>query len=997
MRVPRAWFLLWLWICLPGSLRAEAIPWAEIPVSKDYLVRTWDIDAGLPHNRVLSVAQTPDGYLWIATANGLARFDGARFTPFWAHISATEERDHAYAVFVARDGALWVGSIMGGVGRWADGRWELVVPESPGGQGVNAFAEDAEGVVWFGVEGEPRVGRWSGGRLSWFSDQDGLATGRRLANRTAVTASKTGRLWFSNSDACGWFNGRGFTLVDPEGGPYVHLAAAADGGMWAIRDKSLVRYHADGRKEIVEADLGTVSVNVLIEDSSGSLWLGSNNAGLIRYRAGKFSRIAVESAITALFEDDEGALWAGTIAGGAVSLRPRHLHLRSLDDGLPNADTYSVCEDGEGRLWLSGRSRMLVRGDDARNRSFSPIPGWGDDWAAVMTVAPAADGGVWLGTLGGLIHWRNGEFRRETIQEPLTALLTDRAGDLWIASTGGALLLRQGGEYRPVEAPEAGARLIALAEDGAGRIWAGGADGRVFVREEGRFRPVELPGAGAGDSIRFIVSDGADTVWIGVYRRGLYRWRSGSVSRLPEDAGLPIRDLRMIARGYFDDFWVSTAGGLFQVTAGVLDAVLEGRAAKMPVRGYGRQDGLPSAEFALGFRGAATRTRDGHLWLASARGVVDIDLPAMVEKPVARQVLVEDVWSGGALISRGPAARVLELPPRAARLRINFTLPQAGKAERLRFRYRLLGGGDDGWVENGGLRWAAFSHLSAGAYRFEVVAGMDDGTWLPTSAAVNFTVRARWWETPAAKAGAILAVIGAVAWLVRGIVLLRVRSRIRRLRQAHEVERERARIARDMHDELGANLTQINMVSRLACMEPPEAARGHLEEIAAIARRTVDSLDEIVWAVNPHYDTLAALIEYLGMYAAAFLASAGIACETDLPQDLPSCPLSANVRYHLFLAVKEALNNAAKHSGAGVVRLSATWDGRRVSVTISDDGRGFDPGPARAGSEGLKNLRERMKELHGECRIESGAGEGTRVVLELPLRAERSALASASE
>ena len=975
----------------------EAVPrvWTELPMAKGYFWRSWEIDDGLPHNRVMGIAQTSDGYLWFATPYGLARFDGVRFTPFWEKISATE--DNVCSILAARDGFLWIGTIHGGVGRWRGGHFEVIVPESADGRAVNAFAEDGDGAVWFGMDGAPRTGRWGGGTITWFSGQDGLTTGRRAASRTAVAATKTGRLWFSNADACGWFDGRRFTLVDPEAGPYVHLAAAGDGGMWAIRGPSLVRYHADGRKEVIEDDLGTLSVSVLLEDSSGALWLGSNNAGLIRYQDGRFSRVPVESAVVTLFEDDEGALWAGTLAGGAVSLRPRRLHLRTLGDGLPGVDTYSICEDAEGRLWLAGRNRMLVRGDDAENSSFSAIPGWANNWA-VMTVAPAADGGMWLGTLGGLVRWRDGEFRRESFQEPLTALLTDRAGDLWMATTTGMLFRRRGGAYLPIEAPEGGAQLIALAEDGAGRLWAGGLDGRVFFRENDKFHRVEMPGVGVGDPIRFIIPDGPETVWIGIYRQGLYRWRAGRVSRLPESAGLPTRDVRTLARGAFDDLWIGTAGGLFQVSSAALDAAWDGRASKLPVRAYGRQDGLPSAEFALGFRGAAVRTRDGHLWFATARGVVDVDLKATVEQPAKRRVLIEEVWSGDVLVARGGVAGSLELPPRATRLRINFTLPQAGMGERLRFRYRLLGGGDDGWVETGVLRMAAFSHLPAGSYRFEVMAGMDDGTWMPTSAGVDLIVRARWWETTAAKAAATVFGLGVVAWLVRGIVLLRVRSRIRRLQQAHEVERERARIARDMHDELGANLTQINMVSRLACMESPETAREHLEEIAAIARRTVDSLDEIVWAVNPRYDTLAALVEYLGMYAAAFLASVRIACETELPRQPPPCPLSANVRYHLFLAVKEALNNVAKHSGARMVRLRADWDGRRLSVEILDDGRGFDPAVAReAGADGLKNLRERMKELHGECRIESRAGEGTRVVLEWPLRAERSALTTEPE
>ena len=967
-------------------------------MAKDQLVHTWEIDDGLPHNRVLGVAQTADGYLWFATFYGLVRFDGVRFTPFWERISTTEERDQVDAVLASRDGALWIGTGRGGVGRWRAGRFEIIVPESPQGEPINAFAEDGEGAVWFGAGGAPRVGRWRDGQVVWFSREDGLSTARRAGTRTKVVATRAGRLWFANTDACGWFDGKRFVPVEPEGEPYIHLAASAGGGVWALRGPSLLRYDADGRKEVVVKDVGTVSVHTLFEDSAGALWIGTNNAGLIRYRDGEVSRVPVDSAVIALFEDDEGALWAGTQAGGVLCVRPRRLHLRTTADGLRDADTYSVCEDAEGRLWLAGRNRMLVRGDDATNRSFSPIPGWDSEWPT-MTVSRAPEGGMWLGTLGGLVRWQNGELRRQEFRQALTALLTDRAGDLWMATTGGALFIRRGDEeYAPVEVPEGKPRLIALAEDAAGRIWAGGLDGHVFVRDGEKFEPVALPGVRAGDPIRFIIPDGPETVWIGVYKRGLYRWRGGRVSRLPEGAGLPGEDVRTIAPGDFDDLWIGTAEGLFQVSRAGLDAVLDGRESTLPVRAYGRADGMPAAEFALGFRGATTRTRNGHLWFATARGALDVDLRSLADKPVARRVWIEEVWSGDALVARGGSGSgPLELPPHAARLKITYSLPQAGKAERLRFRYRLLGVGDDGWVENGGLRAAAFPHLPAGAYRFEVMAGPGDGTWPMAGAGLDFTVRAAWWETAAARAGMILLGIGAVTFVVRALVLWRVKARIRRLRESRELERERARIARDMHDELGANLTHIEMISEFADEEAPEVARERLREVASIARQTVDSLDEIVWAVNPRYDTLSALVEYLGMFAASFLAAAKIRCKIELPAELPPRPLSAGVRYHLFLAVKESLNNAAKHAGATLVRLQVAWDGERLRVVVADDGRGFDVDVAsKAGANGLLNLRERMAELHGECRIESGPGQGTRVVLELPLSPERSGLGALS-
>jgi signal transduction histidine kinase len=209
-----------------------------------------------------------------------------------------------------------------------------------------------------------------------------------------------------------------------------------------------------------------------------------------------------------------------------------------------------------------------------------------------------------------------------------------------------------------------------------------------------------------------------------------------------------------------------------------------------------------------------------------------------------------------------------------------------------------------------------------------------------------------------------------------------MRARIRRLEQEHAIERERGRIARDMHDEIGANLTHIAAATRLATIEP---ATGHLDEIAAVARQTVDSLDEIVWAVNPRNDTLAGTVEYIAKHASRFLAAAGIAAEIDLPDGLPEQNISAEVRHHLFRVVKEALNNVAKHSGAANARLEIRVGRKSLEIVVADDGHGFDPGAADAFSNGLANMRSRMAGIGGRCRIESAAGAGSRVTLELPL------------
>ncbi len=242
------------------------------------------------------------------------------------------------------------------------------------------------------------------------------------------------------------------------------------------------------------------------------------------------------------------------------------------------------------------------------------------------------------------------------------------------------------------------------------------------------------------------------------------------------------------------------------------------------------------------------------------------------------------------------------------------------------------------------------------------------------------------WQTrwfPAAAAASIAGLAGGsmAVWL-RG----RHRRRVERLELSFALHKERARIARDMHDELGASLTQIGITTELAKFEPGDAGR-YFDDIATITREAVTSLDEIVWAVNPRNDTLPNFLEYLGQHAVDYLTAAGIACEIDFPETVPLCPFPAEVRHHLFLVVKEALANVVKHSGARGVRLSAAFAEGKVRLAIADAGAGYKTGAQRPGSDGLQNIRDRIAELGGSIQIESAPGQGTRVNLSLPLTA----------
>jgi signal transduction histidine kinase len=332
----------------------------------------------------------------------------------------------------------------------------------------------------------------------------------------------------------------------------------------------------------------------------------------------------------------------------------------------------------------------------------------------------------------------------------------------------------------------------------------------------------------------------------------------------------------------------------------------------------------------------------------------------------------------------GGTGDTLEVGPGKHFLQFRFTGLSLSVPERVRFRWKLEGVDRD-WQDIGNQRVIGCGPLEPGRYRLRVRACNSDGVWNDKGATVAFTVLPHFWETWWFK---VVAVIVSIA-----VIILALRRRYRlsmeRLRRENEVEQERSRIARDLHDDLGTSLTQIIMLSSLANRDqtPPEKARQLIEQVGGRSKEMVTALDEIVWAVNPKNDSLVALVRYLGHFAEEMLQPAGVRCRLDIPHGLPAHPLSAEVRHHLFLAFKEALNNCIRHSGATIVLLGVELKPDEVVISVEDDGRGFDPesGPHEEDGNGLINIPSRMASIGGRAEIQSALGSGTTVRLTLPL------------
>ena len=575
------------------------------------------------------------------------------------------------------------------------------------------------------------------------------------------------------------------------------------------------------------------------------------------------------------------------------------------------------------------------------------------------------------------------------------ALLVEQNGPVWAGTEFVPLLRYADGR---VDSFDSVRMARAMAFDQRGDLWVGTEHGELFTRQGGLFQAVAIPGPQPKRTVRFIQPDENGDLWIGILQGGLYRCRNGLVRKVPEEPKGALRELRCLliepqvaGKGHpgrpssADVFWIGTATGLLRTTRSAIDEALEAGSGKLELLAIGANEGVPNAEFSMGYQNGAIRSGDGRLLFGTNLGLLEAPPNAMPERRPASRVVIEEAVSGDTGFY-APARAPWEFPPNPEVIRIRYTLPELSTPEQVRFRYRLNGGSTGSrWTEVGHQREITIAQPAPGRYRVEVAAAVGDGPWTATPAAAEFTVRATWWETAAFRWGVVLSGIALAAAAIRGIEMQRMRARIRRLEQEHAVERERARIARDMHDEVGANLTHIATATRLAALGSPSAVGGHLRDIETAARHTVESLDEIVWAVNPRNDTVSKTVEYVCKFAATFLSDTGIRPEITAPETIPDRRMSAEARHHLFLAVKEALNNIARHSGAGNTRIHVAVSADRLQVIVHDDGRGFEPGGTDSFSNGLINMSERMNSIGGRCTIESRPGlRGCRVTFELP-------------
>ena len=970
----------------------------------EYRLSQWKVEDGLPQSSVQRIAQTSDGYLWLGTLFGLARFDGVKFTVFdlgntpAMHAGA----DSVEALAPDRDGALWIGTSGGLLLRrnhefklYTNGLWN---PE------VRGLCVARDGTLWVGQS--RGVSRLRDGVLS-------RVTSTRLFDDVStrhIVETRDGTLWFGTDQrlvrrdpATGDF--AEFPLPNVEEGTVSTLYEDRRNRLWVSVHESRDLFCIESNQvRTLKPQLGNpaqdrhLGASTMVEDRWGELWVSVRvGGGMHRLTAEEELKpyydqrgLIVPLAICSL-EDREGNLWLGTRADGLLRLQRRQVRTLLHHDSSRLNVVWSVSGGATGTVWAAtdgGVWRIRDRQVDVLQLSNR-----------VDSVVASRAGPVWAGQRKkGLLKWDPDELVPE-LMNPLSekksmvsVIYEDRSGALWLGTEDGLARRREDGSLEWF-GKEEGLRTLdvrAILEDFRGTLWVATMGGGLFWRTNGQFHPFGVAEGLSHNDSWVLHEDASGTLWAGT-QYGLNRIRDGRCFVFATTNGLFNSVINQIIEDTAGNFWLSCNRGIFSVAKAELEAVAEGRASSVRSFDVGESDGMLAGETNGERQPAGCRTPDGRLWFPTPRGVVDFDPAQIIAERRAQQepppVVIERVSIGEHRVLLGdghPAVQPVELKPGwAGILELAYTANSFIAPAKVSFQYRLLPMEPD-WFNAESRRVALYHNLRPGRYRFEVMAGhhADDGTNAPAS--FEFTLLPTFWQsrwfTAIGILGALM-LLGVAQWYH-----LRFQRRQARALQEAAIESERQRIAQNMHDELGSSLASISILSDLAGREAahPEEARPHLAKIAAGTRELITRLGELVWSTSPRHDPIEQVVDHFLAHAKDFLEPAGVRCRFDVPGDLPRRPLPSETRHHLFLAFKEALNNVWRHARASEVWIRVRFDEQELTVVVEDDGCGFDSA-SRASGHGRENLYRRMKEARGRYECDSAPGRGTLVRLVVPI------------
>jgi ligand-binding sensor domain-containing protein/signal transduction histidine kinase len=849
---------------VPGGARAAGLDPRKAVTQ--YNLDAWTTASGLPQNTITAIAQTQDGYLWMGSFGGLARFDGSRFVVFDKSTTPALRNSGVHALLADRNGGLWVGTNGGGLTLLKDGTARTFgIADGLGADVVRALFQDGKGRVWAGTNGG--LSLLEGERFRTWNAANGFTSNVVRA----IREDAQGALWIgTNGDGLFRMQDGQFTrFTRKDGLPsdlVFSLAFDKDGALWVGTNGGGLARYAGGQFRLYGKDDGLDGDIIwsLLQDDGGNLWVGTYGAGLFRREGERFRGLTTRTGLSsdfvrALWQDHEGSLWIGTNTGGLARLRDGKFTTYTTREGLPN-DIAKTVLAADGGVWVGTSGGGLARLKDGAFQTWSRREGLPHDFVQALLRDDA--GGLWVGTNGGgVARFADGRFHTYTTRDGLvddhvSALVEDREGAVWIGTNAGGLSRFKDGTFTPFTRKDGlGANLVmAMLVDRRGALWVGTDGGGVTRLRGGEPHTFTVADGLAADSILCLYEDAEGEIWVGTSGGGLSHFQGERFTTVSTREGLHDDVVFAILEDGKGGFWLSGNRGLSRIARSALLAGATGTRLEPEV--FGIADGMKSNECSGVSQPAATRLPDGRLVFPTTRGIVIVDPGHLPRNERAPRVQVEELLAGGAAYT-GPQR---ELPPGAGNWELHFTALSFLAPQRVQFKYRLAGFDDD-WVDAGTRRYAFYTQVPPGKYDFEVRAANNDGVWSDAPARASITLRPRFHQTRAFYAIVALSLMlaGALGYAMHMRGLHARRRELERLVQ----ERTQALTEQTQIAETATALkTELLQIAAHDLKNPLQVVLGHAE-MAEVSSREGRPTGEFIGHIHQAAERMLAILTRL--------------------------------------------------------------------------------------------------------------------------------------
>ncbi|HEX2846812.1 MAG TPA: two-component regulator propeller domain-containing protein [Chitinophagaceae bacterium] len=972
---------------------------------------------GLKHSIITALLQDHTGNIWICTAAGVSRYDGHSFTSF------TTDQGLAYndvrAVCQDRNGNIWFGTMGGGISKY-DGYsfTNFTVKDGLPGNIVYSIKEDNLGNIWLGtLKG---LAKYDGKTFTNFTRKQGLVND----SVNNILIDKNQHIWIATNKGISKFDGHSFTsYTSMEGTNTNHIQCMTEdkagriwlgtygNGLYIFDGTSFMRL---GTKEgLIDNDVFS-----LLQDRNGNIWAGTHY-GLSKFDGHSFTSFTgqqglVNDNIYSLLQDNAANIWIGT-SGGLSKYNPGSFTHITESEGLPKNYIFSFYEDKSKKLWLgSWRGGVSVL-DGQTLKTFTDKQGL--PFNDVRSIYGDNKETLWFATYKGVAKYDGHSFiyyneQVGLVNDDVNTIMQDRNGNFWFGTENGASAF-DGQQFTNFFANNDSANHINhIMQDAAGNIWFGATtgifkyDGHNITRfgdENGIFR----------EACNYIYTDRSGNTWFAT-AKGILRYDGASIIRFTQKEGLINNETVSMLEDEKGNFWITTRFGLSKLSAEKLKLFQEGTASgnvyesDAYFKNYGYADNFLGIGCNLG---AILETAGHRIWIGTNNGATFFDPSKEYAGPIPPDARVTAVKIAGQYINW---PELQERPDTTFMMKngIGFSnfhfdslsrwynLPQglslaynnndisfdfAGctmdQPHTVKYQYQLIGS-DKNMNGPTDQSTASYSNLAPGRYTFIVKAMNYDAGW-GKEYTYSFIIRPSWWQTWWFRTLATLTTLLIIFLTARFIYQYQLHKQKLALEKELAVQYERQRISSDLHDEIGATLSSINIYSSLAKTESNK--EPYLESISANVNDVVNKLDDLVWKINPKYDTLDSVIYRLMFFAEPLALAKNVSISLKAGDELRRQKLDAETKHQLFLVLKELLNNALKHSGCKTISIVFSSAGSGLQVVVEDDGKGYDEAAINTQRNGLRNIASRVQAMRGTIATRTGISAGTQTTISLPL------------